>query len=220
MATGLVGIGLVWSVAFALGIRDRLAAVGILWILASLFAANPLIANPALPHLGWMLLAHAALPAAPSLVGVLRGEGASWRLPPSVFAAGWVVMTLAYAYSGYTKLAAPSWVDGSAMQHVLANPLARDHALRQVLLDQPVLLRFATWGALTLELMAPLIALSARARPWLWLALLVLQVGLLGLVDFADLTWGMLMLCAWTYDPRWWPGRGFDTATFWGRVTA
>ena len=35
----------------------------------------------------------------------------------------------------------------------------------------------------------------------------LLQLGLLALVDFADLTWGMLVLQAWTFDPDWLPSR-------------
>ena len=209
MATAGVGVGLVGAIAVALGWRDRVAALLCLWVLASLQAANPLILNPALPHVGWLLLAHAAIEQPPWLGALLRDPdaGRDWRLPPAVFAAGWALMTLAYAYSGATKLAAPSWVDGQAMAYVLDNPLARDTGLRLWLLQQPALLMLATWSALALELLAPLLALSRRLRPWLWVALLVLQLGLLALVDFADLTWGMLVLQAWTFDPDWLPSR-------------
>ncbi len=205
MVTAWTATGAVAAGALMLGVRDRWAAGVAWWVLATLFAANPLIANPSLPHVGWILLAHVLLPSAPALWTLLRDPeaGREWRLPPMIFAAGWAVMTLAYGYSGWTKLAAESWVDGSAMQFVLANPLARPTAVRDLLLGLPHGLMAATWGALGLELLAPLIALSRRARPVLWIALLGLQLGLLLLVDFADLTWGMLVLQAWTFDPSW-----------------
>jgi hypothetical protein len=205
VATVFTALGCLCGLSLGLGERPRLAAAGALWVLAGLLAANPLTLNPALPHVGWMLLATVLLPSPPPLRVLWHDatSGASWRLPTDVHAAGWAVAGLAYAYSGATKLTAASWVDGSALLGVLHNPLARDHALRDWLLGQPELLTLATWGALALELAAPLGWLSPRLRPWLWTALLGLQLGLLALVDFADLTWGMLVLQAWLFDPAW-----------------
>lgn len=204
-ATAWVGLGALAAALLALGIRDRWAAGIALWVLAGLLAANPLIANPSLPHVGWMLLAHTLIPSAPSLPQLWRDPqcGQAWRLPPEVVAAGWAVAMLAYGYSGYTKLTAISWLDGSAMAHVLQNPLARPTGLRTWLLAHPAGLQAASFGALGLELGAPLFALSRRLRPTLWVALLGLQLGLLLLVDFADLTWGMLVLQLWLFDPAW-----------------
>jgi hypothetical protein len=202
VATFMALVGTVLAVLLALGIRDRPVSMGLLWILACFLAANPLILNPGLPHVGWMLLAVAMVPAAPSLAVCWRGV-TSWRLPPEVFAAGWVVMALAYGYSGWTKLDAPSWVDGSALWYVLQNPLARPTFLREVLLAHPGFLTVLTWGMLGLELMAPLLALSRRSRPWLWAGLLALHVGALLTLDFADLTGGLIVLAAWTFDPAW-----------------
>ena len=58
-----------------------------LWyVLACLFGRNPLIANPSLPYVGWMLLAHLFVPSAPYGSWAARGRadpGNGWRLPPS-----------------------------------------------------------------------------------------------------------------------------------------
>jgi hypothetical protein len=48
-------------------------------------------------------------------------------------------------------------------------------------------------GGLVELLVAPL-ALIRRLRPWLWLALTGMHLGLMALIDFADLSLGMLML--------------------------
>jgi hypothetical protein len=50
------------SLALAAGWHDRLAALLAWYVLACFFGRNPLIQNPSLPYLGWMLLLHAALP--------------------------------------------------------------------------------------------------------------------------------------------------------------
>jgi len=107
------------STAFLCGWRDRPAAIVIWYILACLFGRNPLILNPAMPFLGWLLLAHAV------------------ALPRRDFLrVAWILMAVAYAYSGWTKLVSPSWIDGTAVEMILRNPLARPGVFRNVLLDR------------------------------------------------------------------------------------
>jgi predicted DCC family thiol-disulfide oxidoreductase YuxK len=115
-------------------------------------------------------------------------------------------MSLAYTYSGYTKLVSPSWVDGSALSRVLSNPLARDTFLRTLLLSLPPwFLKIGSWSALGLELSFAPLALFRGLRPWVWLAMVTLHLGLMLLVNFADLTAGMLILHLFTFDPAWVP---------------
>jgi predicted DCC family thiol-disulfide oxidoreductase YuxK len=129
-------------------------------------------------------------------------------MPPSLFAAAWIVMSIGYSYSGYTKLVSPSWVNGNALARVLNNPLARPTFVRDLVLTGPdFAFRFATWGALALELTYVLLALSRRARPWIWAAMLTFHLGLMILIDFADLSFGMVILHLFTFDPRWVPDR-------------
>lgn len=197
--TALVSAAAAAALCLALGLGDRYAAVFLWYVLACLFGRNPLTANPALPFVGWLLLAHA-------LVGPSRKQRHSgdWHLADPVFACAWLVMAAGYSYGGYTKLVSPSWLDGSAMAHVLDNPLARPTLLREWLLAQPeILLQLATWGALALELLYLPLALFGRARPLIWLAMVGMHLGLIVLVDFVDLTAGMLLLHAYTFDSNW-----------------
>ncbi|MFY9345262.1 MAG: hypothetical protein WAT39_22420 [Planctomycetota bacterium] len=113
-------------------------------------------------------------------------------------------MSAGYSFSGWTKLVSPSWCDGSALARVLENPLARPGGLRLVLLDlPPVVLQAMTWGVLALELGFVLFAASRRLRPFAWLAMLLMHGGLVMLIDFADLSVGMVMLHLFTFDPAW-----------------
>jgi hypothetical protein len=195
------------AILFAIGLWDRLAAV-VLWYLGACFLGrNPLISNPALPYVGWLLLAHACLPPAPegSLAARFRQKpNGNWQMPPSIFLAAWVVMAVGYTYSGFMKLSSPSWLDGSALARVLSNPLARPGSLRLWLLGLPTpLLRTATWSALGLELSFAPLALFSRLRPWIWSAMLCLHIGLFLLISFPDLTAGMVFLQLFTFDPAW-----------------
>lgn len=226
MTKAMLGFAMLASAALALGRADRFAALGIWAVLALTFARNPLIANPSLPFVGWLLLVHACLPRVPaaSLVMASRAavgeesvrrmagrEAASagpvkeWRFPAPFYAAVWVLMSVGYSYSGLAKLGSASWVDGSAMRFVLENPLARPGALRDGLLAMPDgLLAAATYGALALECGFVFLALSSRLRPWIWVAMTGMHLGLIGLIDFADLSVGMLMVQAFAFDPAWW----------------
>jgi predicted DCC family thiol-disulfide oxidoreductase YuxK len=205
--TALLVSGAVLSALFTVGLLDRAAAIGLWYLLACLFGRNPLIANPALPFVGWMLLAHAMLPAAPYGSFAARGRsdpGAAWRMPQPVYVAAWVVMAAAYSYSGYTKLVSPSWIDGSALARVLDNPLGRPTALREWMLAlPPIVLRLATWGGLLLELSYAPLAIARAARPGIWTLMVLMHLGLLTMVDFADLTFGMLFMHLFTFDPAW-----------------
>jgi len=76
--------------------------------------------------------------------------------------------------------------------------------LRDWLLSSPpVLLQAATWGALAFELLFAPLALLRRLRPFIWGAMLVMHLGLIALIDFADLSLWMVMLSLFTFDPGW-----------------
>jgi len=205
--TGMLALGTLAALALAFGWRDRVAALLLYYLLACLFGRNPLIANPSLPYAGWMLIAHACLPSAPFGSWAARGRvdpDGGWHFPRGIFVAAWIVMALGYTYSGATKLESPSWMDGSALARVLENPLARPGLARELLLGLPVpLLTAATYGALAFELLFAPLALFRRVRPWLWLATLGMHLGLIALIDFADLSFGMVCLHLFTFDPAW-----------------
>ena len=207
--TILLTVSAVLTIFFGIGLYDRAAALGLWYIWACLFGRNPLIANPSLPFVGWLLLAHVFVPPAPYGSWAARGRvdpGGGWRMPPALFAAAWIVLALSYTYSGYTKLISPSWRDGTALARVLDNPLARPGSLREMLLALPPwILHLGTWSALALELGFAPLALVRRLRPWLWGLMLLMHLSLIALIDFADLSLGMVMIHLFTWDPGWIP---------------
>jgi predicted DCC family thiol-disulfide oxidoreductase YuxK len=203
----LVAAAAIAAGALAFGYHDKVAALFLWYVLACLFGRNPLIANPALPYVGWMLIAHLFVPRLPPgpLPEVSPSDrSASWRMPGPLFAAAWIILALAYSYSGYTKLLSPSWVSGDAIGYVLQNPLARDYFLREWFLTLPAdALRILTWSVMGIELLFAPLALIRKVRPVLWGAMLVVQLGFLFLLNFADLTIPMLLFHLLTFDPKW-----------------
>ncbi|MDE0452689.1 MAG: DCC1-like thiol-disulfide oxidoreductase family protein [Gammaproteobacteria bacterium] len=205
------------AVAFAAGRFDRLSAAWMLLVLISLFARNPLIANPALPYVGLMLFAHLCLPPAPFGSLAARGRtdpAGDWAMPRPVFAALVIVLCLSYSYSGYTKLLSPNWVSGDAVALVMQNPLARHWFLRDLLLALPEwVTTFITVFILYVELFFAPLFLFKSLRVWLWSAMLVVQFGFLFLLSFPDLTIPMLLFHLLLFDPRWLPRRSLNGAT-------
>ena len=201
-------VAAVSSLLLTIGKFDRVMAVVVWYLWACLYGRNPLIGNPSLPFIGWLLLAYALMPSLSNRrkQSSSSEDSDSWKMPADIFTAAWILMAVAYSYSGYCKLVSPSWVDGTALRHVLSNPLARDTMLRVSLLTLPMWsLKAATWAALFLELSFAPLALLRRMRPFLWLAMVGLHIGLLVLVNFSDLTIGMLLLHFFTFDPAWIP---------------
>lgn len=211
LVTALLSASVAASLALAAGAFDRAAAAFLWYVWACLVGRNPLILNPGIPFVGWILLAHACMPPPPYGSWAVRARVSAardWSFPSSLFGAAWILMAAGYTYSGVTKLSSPSWLDGSALAHVLENPLARAGAVRDTLLELPQLwLKLATWGTLGLELAFAPLAMVRRLRPWLWSWMLVLHLLLVLVIDFADLSLGMVMLHLFTFDPGWIPPR-------------
>ncbi len=206
MVSLLLSVGAACGLALALGYRDRLAALAGALILGWLYARNPLIANPSLPVVGWLLIMHLFVPRGAFASWHARGDAeawSKWHLPNGLWLAAWVMLAVAYTYSGYTKLLSPSWLDGSAIERVLSNPLARDHVLREWLLSMPVVLKLLTWTVMWIEVLFIVLALWRPTRLFAWLTMLLIQFGFLTFLNFADLTFPMLLIHALTFDYRW-----------------
>lgn len=206
MVNVVLVVGMIAGACVALGWKRRVMALLLWYIWAILLGRNPLILNPGIPYVGWMLLCLAAIPSGErwSLDSLkIKEKSDRWALPRGYLLAAWVVMVVGYSYSGVMKLQSLSWLDGTAIEHVLNSPLAHDTWLRRWLVEHPVLLKMVTWGTLALEVFAAPVALLERARPLLWWSFIGLHVGILCTVDFADLTLGMLMIHLLTWSPAW-----------------
>ncbi|HEY5035768.1 MAG TPA: hypothetical protein VII74_01405, partial [Chthoniobacterales bacterium] len=119
------------SVALAAGICRRSAAIFLWFGWACLFNRNNLISNPSLPYVGLLLLLTALVPLGEGWT--LAKPRTDWRFPASVYWVAWILLATGYSYSGWLKLGSPSWIDGSALFHILRNPLARPGTVRDFL---------------------------------------------------------------------------------------
>jgi hypothetical protein len=195
----------VLAMLFTLGVARRAAAVLLWYGWACLFNRNVLISNPSIAYVGLLLLLTALVPETePRRLLARKAETREFYFPAGVFHVAWILMAVGYTFSGALKLMSPSWVDGTAFWHVVNNPLARDWWLRDVALLLPMwTFRSLTWGALALEVLFLPLALGRVTRAIAWGSMVIMHVGIITLVSFADLSAGMLMLHVFTFDPRW-----------------
>ncbi|MGJ8676017.1 MAG: DCC1-like thiol-disulfide oxidoreductase family protein [Akkermansiaceae bacterium] len=187
-----IALGVVASVLLMLGKFTRVCAL-LLWFLFScLFTANPLTANPSLGYVGLLLLLIVIIPKRCT------------HLPKMTTFTAWVLLVVGYSFSGLYKLGSPSWLDGSAMSHLMTNPLARPGFVRDLMLSLPDgFLMLLTWGTLALELFFVPLAIFRITRPYAWFLMLFMHLGIMLTVDFADLSMGMVMMHLFTFQYSW-----------------
>lgn len=190
------------SFGFLIGFQRPILSVLLWYGWASLFDRNNLILNPGIPYIGWLLLCCAAIPKGEPFSLAKRND--KWEMPKILYYGAWALMAIGYSISGFDKFSAPSWKDGTAIFHLLENPLARDYWLRDCLAGLPMFfIKIITWLVLFLEIVFLPLALFKPTRKWIWLALIMLHIGILLIVDFTDLTLGMLMIHWFTFDASW-----------------
>lgn len=204
-ATSLLLLACVGSVALVLGWRRKLWAGILLYIWACLFCRNPLIANPSLGYIGLILILTLLVPNHEAW-RIGHSEARKWYYPSGVYWVAWILLAVGYTFSGIIKLQSPSWVDGTALYHLAENPLARPGFIRDGLLLLPIsVLKLMTWGSLLAEISFIPLSFSRQGRCLIWTVMVCMHLGILMVVDFADLTAAMLLIHFFTFDPDWFP---------------
>ncbi|MEM1156958.1 MAG: HTTM domain-containing protein [Verrucomicrobiota bacterium] len=194
---------------FTVGWMRRSSALFLWFTWSCLFTANPLIANPSLAYVGLLLLFCTLIPLGDAFVWRI-GESSklanpqSWKMPGMVCVTAWLLMSVGYTFSGILKCQSPSWIDGTAIRHLMENPLARPGWMRDVMLALPdPMLQTMTWGVLLLEIFFLPLILFKTTRIWAWSAMVLMHFGIMTTVDFADLSLGMLMIHLFTFQSSW-----------------
>ncbi len=184
------------SVLLTLGKFQRISATWIFFGWVSLWNRNPFISNPSLAYIGWILLSF-ILVEAPQ-------PKKPWKFPSVIYHGYWIIVSMSYTVSGLHKLQCPSWVDGSALQHILTSLLSRDNFIVHTLLSLPAeVLRWMTWVSLFAEISFLFLGLFKHLRKLYWFFFFSFHLGILTTVSFSDLTLGMLISHLYLFDRQW-----------------
>ena len=212
-----LGILIISSLMFMMGNYRRISSVIIFYGWMSLLNRNPLITNPSLGYIGWILLACSLIPNGERIGFFLtpkQREAAeaeekdsskfNWHVPDALYYGMWIIMGVSYTASGLHKLQCQSWLDGSALYYVLSGPLARqDNIIVTIILRNPDLIKLMTWGSLFLEISFLFLGTFYRTRKLYWSLFMGFHIGILMTVNFSDLTLGMIIPHLFTFDVTW-----------------
>jgi len=178
-----------------LGYHHQICSAMLWYGWACLLNRNVLIYNPGIPYVGWLLMIMSFIP-----------NNENTKMTKTLFWLTWMLVGLGYTISAIHKLDSKSWLDGTALGHVLQSPLARDCWLRDFLVSSPeIVLKLATWFSLALEISFLPLGLFYYTRPFYWLAYVCFHLGIIALINFSDLSLGMLMAHIFTFDSNWIP---------------
>ncbi|MBI2193052.1 MAG: DUF393 domain-containing protein [Planctomycetes bacterium] len=195
---------LVLAAAFTAGWYRRSSALLLGCGTLCLLSRSDFASNPGMPAVALLLILCAAVPAGDPLRLSRRPPDPDWYFPAWTFRAAWILMAGGYAFSGLNKLL----VVAGWMAQGLHIRLAIAGLLRDRLSGLPEgCLMPASGIFLALEIFFLPLSLHRRTRPWIWLALLVIHLGLTLSAAIPDFRGGMLLLHAFTFDPEWLPAR-------------
>lgn len=199
----LLGLGL--SVCFALGVKRRLSALGLWFVLVSLLAKNPLVYDLTWGYTGWALLAAALTPTGEPRWPWQPPRRPAWVMPPTLYWGACAILALSTTVSGLSKLSRPEWLDGVAISTLLQMGVSREGPIVDALLALPpsaaAALSLFILGA---ELLSAPLSLLWRGRMVAWTAMVLVHLGILLTVRIPELSLGMLSVHMLTLDARWW----------------
>jgi sterol desaturase/sphingolipid hydroxylase (fatty acid hydroxylase superfamily) len=198
------------SILFTFGIYRRLCAAWLFYGWMSLLNRNPLISNPSLGYIGWILLACSCIPKGERLNLFLEEDDESdtsekrWEMPDVIYYGMWIIMGISYTASGFHKLQCQTWRDGTALYYVLTGPLARPNSqIVTLLISNMNIIKLMTYGSLFMEISYLFLGTFCRLRKYYWISSMAFHLGILMTVNFSDLTMGMIMAHLFTFDPEW-----------------
>lgn len=193
------------SFSFGLGFFRRICALLLWYGWACLLNGHIFIASPGTPFIGFLLLICAIIPEKePLRLSNTAFNSSAWGLPPVLFYGSWALIAMGYLFSGLHKLGASSWLDGTALHHVLTSPLARDNFVVKFLLTLPLsFFKALAYGVTFLELAFALLCLFKKTRLWAWGLMLLIHFGALSVVHFTNLSFGFLMIHFFVIDSNW-----------------
>jgi sterol desaturase/sphingolipid hydroxylase (fatty acid hydroxylase superfamily) len=209
----LISVMIISSILFTIGKYRRTCSAILYFGWISLLNRNPLITNPSLGYIGWLLLSCILIPNGERLGFLLTKKDREdeyalnerkWEISNICFYGMWAILGVSYTASGLHKLQCSSWIDGTALYYVLSGPLARqNNLLVNILLSSNILIKIFSWSSLFLEISFMFFGLFYRTRKIYWFMSISFHIGILLTVNFSDLTFGMLMPHLFTFDASW-----------------
>ncbi len=200
------------SLFFAVGLAARWAAFCLCIALAGLYGLDPFLPGQGLTYLGWMLLAHVLMRKTPYGSVAVRGRpdpGGGWRMPVTVLLVSWLLLGLSYMYSALFLVFGADLEAREYLGPFLLDPFAREFFPDDFLASLPAfLVEILFVAALFIgHMFLVLGVLFRRVRPWFWSVVVLVQICIVFLLDFAIAPVAMLLFHLFAIDPGWFRSR-------------
>lgn len=131
-----------------------------------------------------------------------------WAMPRAVFVGAWSMLAIFHLCGGLAKLLDPSWTEGTALPLLFDGSQAHLELGRDLVLSLPAWAHTGVaWTVAAAQVAFLPLCLTRRGRLAGWLALGVLQVGLLALAGFTAAGVGLLWIHVFAFDAGWLPPR-------------
>ncbi|MBJ8346150.1 HTTM domain-containing protein [Antrihabitans sp. YC2-6] len=171
------------SIALAVGWHSRIAALIVFVCVLSFQRQNIYVFNSGdvLIRLEALFLFLGPCGAALSL-DRRRTAGSFWSAQlraPYALRLMQIQLSLVYVVTVHDKLTGLTWNEGSAVSYALRQADLANIAAPEWLTMNAMLMNFATWGALAIELALGILIWNRRLRPWVILAGVVLHLSIL-----------------------------------------
>lgn len=190
---------LIISISFTIGYKIQICSFLLWYGFSCLFNRNILISNPGIPYVGWLLLACAIITHKSKEFEIINKIHYA-----RIFWMAWFLMALGYTISGLHKLQCESWLNGTAMIHILNSPLGRNNFLCKFILNLPeIIIKLITWSGLSLEISFLPLGIYYHTRMIYWVSYIFFHITIMLLIDFVDLTLGVMMIHLFTFETRW-----------------
>lgn len=181
---------IVASLSFVFNYKSKICQIYIFFGWMSLINRNPLIVNPTINYIGWLLLSF-------SFSNTKKNENTI------IYYGFWLIVGLSYTASGIHKLQCETWRNGTALFYILSGPLSRQNILTDFILTSPLLIKTLTYSSLFLEISSLFIGIFYRCRKWYWLSFTLFHIGILLCINFSDLSIGMIVIHLFNFDLNW-----------------
>ncbi len=174
----------------------------IVWIF--FFHQNVLTYTPLHPFMGWILLAISMIKDT-EVRFPWNKVTSDFNYSTILFSGFWIICACAYTSSGIQKyLFSPLWAEGKAIEVILNYPAVRFDWLSQIYSNLPNLLKISiNHYTLFFEGFFLLALLHKKLRYFFWLGILGMHLGILLMLDFTELTLGMLIIHGFLIEDGW-----------------
>ncbi len=200
----LIGMAIVSSIMFTFKYFRLMNSVYLFLVWIFLFHQNLLSYNPGVPYVGWFLMVFMISPTNEHRFFWHKNR-TDFEFPKTLFWGIWIVMATTLSTSGIHKwLYSPLWREGMALKYIFHYPASRFDFLSKIYSLLPMFIqKLMTWTVIAMESSLILGLGIPKIRKFTWILSVLVQIGILSTLKFAELSILMTILHLFLVESSW-----------------